>query len=171
MTNNRDNENSIISEEFKIIVKLALQDENESNNLFKYLNEILVKDNTKMFSKLKEVSHLPLKFSDPQILRETILTLFRFIAKYHSDLITVLYFMDLINQNNLETRKTIRNLAEDVSKNNITMDDAIRVIREMFNKKDEEIQFAIRELKSEKGFYKWFKRHYEDKAKDLEKNG
>ena len=51
------------------------------------------------------------------------------------------------------------------------MDDAIRVIREMFNKKDEEIQFAIRELKSEKGFYKWFKRHYEDKAKDLEKNG
>lgn len=78
--------------------------------------------------------------------------------------------MDLINQNNLETRKTIRNLAEDVSKNKITMDDAIRVIREMFNKKDEEIQFAIRELKSEKGFYKWFKRHYEDKAKDLEKN-
>ena len=170
MTNNRDNENSIISEEFKIIVKLALQDENESNNLFKYLNEILVKDNTKMFSKLKEVSHLPLKFSDPQILRETILTLFRFIAKYHSDLIILLYFMDLINQNNLETRKTIRNLAEDVSKNKITMDDAIRVIREMFNKKDEEIQFAIRELKSEKGFYKWFKRRYEDKAKDLEKS-
>ena len=47
--------------------------------------------------------------------------------------------MDLINQNNLETRKTIRNLAEDVSKNKITMDDTIRVIREMFNKKDEEI--------------------------------
>lgn len=38
-----------------------------------------------MFSKLKEVSHLPLKFSDPQILKETILTLFRFIAKYHSE--------------------------------------------------------------------------------------
>jgi hypothetical protein len=36
--------------------------------------------------------------------------------------------MDLINQNNLETRKTIRNLAEDVSKNKIN--DAIRVIRE-----------------------------------------
>jgi hypothetical protein len=162
--------NNTINEKFKEIIKLALQDENESNNIFKFLKQILVKDNIKMYSKLQEASNLPLDVSDPTILKQTILTLFGFIARYHSDFITVLDFLDTINQNNLETRKTIRNLAEDVSKHKITVDEAMRVIIEMFNKKDEQIQFAIKELKSEQGFYKWFKRYYEDKARDLEKN-
>ena len=73
--------------------------------------------------------------------------------------------MDLINQNNLETRKATINLAEDVSKNKITVDEAMRAIIEMFNKKDEKIQAAIRELKSDQGIYRWFKRYYEDRAK------
>ena len=130
----------------------------------------MVKENTKLSSELKETSNLQLDISDPRILRQTILTLFGFIARYHIDLITVLDFLDLINQNNLETRKAIINLAEDVSKNKITVDEAMRVIIEMFNKKDEKIQAAIRERKSDQGFDRWFKRYYEDIAKDLEQN-
>ena len=93
----------------------------------------------------------------------------------------MLDFLEIVNSNNLENKKILRELAEALTKSDKVRDDAIRTIIERMEKDKENIQYDLKlhkedfkklveNFSQDHQINKYLKREYKDKAKVADGN-
>lgn len=170
-----------LNEHGKRLIRLALQDINESMNLFSRIREA-TKNHSKVFPEIAEqINELPTIKNPAQILKILTTTLLGFAQKYHIEQTLLLDFLEIVNSNNLENKKILRELAEALTKSDKVRDDAIRTIIERMEKDKENIQYDLKlhkedfkklveNFSQDHQINKYLKREYKDKAKVADGN-
>jgi hypothetical protein len=165
----------------KRLIKLALQDIDEAKRLFNGIRESN-KNHSKVFPELAEqINELPTIKNPTQILKILTTTLLGFAHKYHIEQTLLLDFLEIVNLNNLENKKILRNLAEALTKSDQVRDDAIRTIIDKMEKDKENIQYDLKShredikklaesFSQDHQITKYLKRDLKDKAKVADGN-
>jgi hypothetical protein len=174
-------DNYFLNDDGKRLIRLALQDTNESMNLFSRIREA-TKNHIKVFPELdKQINELPTIKNPTNVLKILTTTLLGFAQKYHLEQTLLLDFLEVVNSNNLENKKILRELAEALTKSDKVRDDAIRTIIERMEKDKENIQYDLKLRKEDieklaenfsqdHQITKYLKREYNDKAEVADGN-
>jgi hypothetical protein len=176
-------ENNLLTETGKKVLKLGLQDEKESLLLFNMIRngyKESIGNMNYVVNQIPDNDHFTYEQLEKTVIEVSEL-LMNAITKIYTDISFMFDTFEIVNSNHLENRKTIRDLAQALTKSEKVRDDAIRTIVERMEKDKENYQYdnkfyrenfekLVKTISEFQRIIKYSEREYKDKAKVADGN-